>query len=206
MNREWVDKIFAMMCSRVGIFAPDPNTFYFEPTAEVYAQFESGDERHLQSVVTLIAEHLSLTPIPSASYEWGLKMEPETAGRISLRNSQWLIQIPFFYAGKKYAVGSILAHEMAHAFLASKGVGLPEVEEDEMLTDLAAVFLGLGKLFLNGLFVITNEDLNEGNVLGYLPHNLVLHSYRKVNDYRSIAWDTAVKNLLPDVVRRLSES
>ena len=73
-----------------------------------------------------------------------------------------------------------------------------------MLTDLAAVFLGMGKLFLNGLFVVTNEELNKGHMLGYLPHDLVLHSYKKVNDYRSIEWDTAVKNLLPDVVGRLS--
>lgn len=130
-------------------------------------------------------------------------MGPEMADKIRLGNHWRHIQVPFFYVGKKHALRSILAHEMAHASLASKGVSLPDTDENEMLTDLVAIFLGLGKLFMNGFSVTTNQDLNEGHILGYLSHDLVLHSYRKVNDYRSIGWDTAVNNVLPDVVGRL---
>lgn len=204
MNREWIDRMFIMLCTRVGVFSIDPHSFYFEPTDRIYASLESGDERDLRAVVTQIGNHLELTSNPSASYEWGLKMEPEVAGRISWDNNWGHIQVPFFYVGKKYALGRILAHEMTHAFLASKHIALSDAHENEMLTDLGTVFLGLGKLLLNGLLVAEHEYTKDGYLLGYISYDLFLYAYKKTNDHRSIAWDITVKNLLPDVIGRLS--
>jgi len=43
-----------------------------------------------------------------------------------------------------------------------------------------------------------------GEMGGFDRGSVEVGGYKKVNDYRSIEWDTAVKNLLPDVVGRLS--
>lgn len=204
MNKEWVDEKLKRLSLKLGIFKPNPHEFYFEPTEKIYEKLESGDEHDLQCVTTEIAKHLEIVPLPTVKYDWGLKMEPEVAGQIKLASPIRYIQIPFFYVGKKYAVGAILAHEMTHAFLISKGILLKDPNENEMFTDLAAVFIGLGKLLLNGLIVATDEYISEKHVLGYLSPELIVYCYKKVNAYRSISIEIAIKNLIPEAKNRIS--
>jgi len=204
MNKESVDEKLKMLSLKLGIFKQNPDEFYFEPTEEIYETLESGDENDLQRVTTEIAKHLGIAPIPDVRYDWGIKMEPEVAGQIKLASPIRCIQIPFFYVGKKYEVGGILAHEMTHAFLTSNGILLEDPNENEMFTDLAAVFIGLGKLLLNGLLVAIDEHLSEGHVLGYLSPELIVYCYKRVNAYRSISEEAATKNLTPEATNRLS--
>lgn len=151
-----------------------------------------------------IAKHLGIASIPNVRYDWGIKMEPEVAGQIKLASPIRCIQIPFFYVGKKYEVGGILAHEMTHAFLTYNGILLEDPNENEMFTDLAAVFIGLGKLLLNGLLVALDEHLSEGHGLGYLSPESIVYCYKRVNAYRSISEEAATKNLTPEATNRLS--
>ena len=53
------------------------------------------------------------------------------------------------------SVLATIAHEVTHAYMRTRGVDLggtdlPGMYENEILTDVCAVFIGLGKLLLNG--------------------------------------------------------
>ena len=114
----------------------------FEPTNTFYAQLSEGDEEDLQLAGAEIAQYLGLVPTPIIHYDWGIKMEPEVAGRI--KHSSYIIQI------RNSPRGGILAHEMTHAFLFKREIILEDPQENEAFTDLAAIFIGLGKLVING--------------------------------------------------------
>jgi len=204
MNEEWVNEKLNSLSLKLGIFKPNPYEFYFEPSEKIYEKLESGDEHDLQYVATEIARHIGVVYTPTVKYDWGLKMEPEMAGQIRFTTPLHYIQIPFFYVGKKYALGAILAHEMTHAFLISKGIFLNEKNENEMFTDLAAICIGLGKLLVNGQIVVTNGYPSEAHVLGYLSPELIAYCYRKVNIYRSIGSDVATRNLIPEAENRIN--
>jgi hypothetical protein len=203
VNEEWVDTRLNQLTQKLGILKHYPDEFGFEPTENIYRKLESGDEQDLQYVATEIARYLIIAPAPTVKYDWGLKMEPEVAGQIKVTPQIHEIRIPFFYVGKRYELGAILAHEMTHAFLFSRGIFLEDPNENEMFTDLAIIFIGLGKLFINGLINLTNKYSNEANVLGYLPPELIAYCYKKVNMSRHINEDAATRNLTPEAVKHL---
>lgn len=198
VNKKWIDNKMKMLSSRLGIFKINPTEFYFEPTKEIYKKLSSGEEKDLQYVSLKIANHLGIIHIPVVKYDWGLKMEPEVAGQAKITNISRDIQIPFFYVGKQYALGSILAHEITHTFLIPNGIILDDINENEMFTDLSTVFLGLGKLFLNGLINKMGQHSSVEYKLGYLPVDLVAYCYKKVAEYRGINDTIAMRNLLPE--------
>jgi len=129
-------------------------------------------------------------------------MEPEVAGQIRVASPMHTIQIPIFYVGKKYAVGAILAHELSHVFLYYKGIWFQDPNENEPFTDLATVFIGLGKLLVNGLYVVTGECIGEEYRLGYLPPELITYCYERVNQSRAISRQVALMNLTPEARSR----
>jgi hypothetical protein len=191
MNKEWIDDKLNMLDLKLSDFSAasvDSRKFFFEPTEDVYKKLESGDEKHLQYVASSIAAHLGIISIPTVRYDWGLKMEPEVAGQI--RSDYYLayIQIPFFYVGKKYPLGGILAHELTHHLLYSRHISLVDSNENELFTDLTAVFIGLGKLLLNG-------TLDEGGGLGYLSPNLLAYCLKRMCRAHAIDSESALKNL-----------
>jgi len=191
MNREWIDeklKMLALKLRDLSVASVDSRKFFFEPTEDVYEKLESGDESDLWHVASSIAMHLRIILVPTVRYDWGLKMEPEVAGQIRRDFYPDYIQIPFFYVGKKYSVGGILAHELTHALLFSRGVSLVDSNENEFFTDLTAVFVGLGKLLLNGY-------LDEGGGLGYLSPELIAYCLKKICHVYTIDLKTALGNL-----------
>ena len=153
-----------------------------------------------------MAQHVHLSPVPSISYEWGLTMGLDIAGQLEYSNRIRHVQIPFHYLGKKHGLGAVLAHELTHVVLFSQGLVLSDISENEMLTDLAAVYIGFGKLMLNGLFVPANGPGTKATLLGYLPFDLIVYSYQTVNKMRNIDVDTATSSLLPAVRERLATS
>jgi hypothetical protein len=84
------------------------------------------------------------------------KQKERVAGHIELQHGQPGIFIEISDAALKFteAIPAILAHEITHKFLHANGVyaalSCASPLEIEVLTDIAAVFLGLGKLMLNG--------------------------------------------------------
>ena len=200
MNREWVDEKLKMLALRLQDFnvaSAHAHRFFFEPTEDVCKKLESGDASDLQNVASSLAMHLRIIPAPTVRYDWGLKMEPDVAGQIKPDPYLDYIQIPFFYVGKKYLLQGILAHELTHALLKSRRILLEDSYENELFTDLTAVFVGLGKLLLNGYS-------DEGSGLGYLSPDLIAYCLKEMCRLYVIDRETALGNLTSEA-RRLVE-
>lgn len=199
MNEAWVDGVLPSLLGNLGPFRVRSKSFHFEPTEEDYALLESGDEADLRSFVSRAARHLELVAAPKAEYDWGIKMDPGHAGQVRLGASEHPVKIPFHHAGKPYAVGAIIAHELTHVFMWGKGIGAPDCDENERLTDLTAICVGLGKLALNGTLLEPSGDMMTATGLGYVPHELLVYAFRKVNALRGIADREARRHLRAEI-------
>ena len=62
-----------------------------------------------------------------------------------------IIVINSKYKDSPLAVGAILAHEMMHLYLYRLGLKLENIQENELMTDLATINTGLSILILNGM-------------------------------------------------------
>lgn len=81
----------------------------------------------------------------------------DTPGRFTVEGDREFIFVNSKYRGDPYAVGAILAHEIMHLYLMSrKNVVLKNKAENELLTDLGTIYLGLGVLVINGMSYKSN--------------------------------------------------
>lgn len=174
----------------------------FEPLSGLYQRLESGDDDDLQIVVTNLARELSLTTIPSASYEWSLKMASNVAGQI--QGAQ--IKIPLFFVGKPYALGGTIAHELSHVVMAEERIPASSLDELELLTDLVAIVVGFGKLLLNGTVAEVGVETGESQTLGYVEPKLRAYAYQKVNQFHKVPSALAMRHLTEHAVRILKSS
>jgi len=95
-----------------------------------------------------------------------------------------------------------LAHEITHKYMQinniSFGTNIVQQNMNEILTDVTAVFLGLGKLMLNGYKLSkTNYQTNEITTLksGYISLNQLAFVYRLVCSMRKIPYKYQKTNL-----------
>lgn len=111
-----------------------------------------------------------------------------TCGRIELQSagSEVFVQISSDLFGFPSAVLATLSHEIAHKFLHSNRIawrdGPADHYHNEVLTDIAGVFLGLGKLMLNGHDTERTTEHASGRTthtrkVGYLEGNQLAFVY-----------------------------
>jgi hypothetical protein len=203
VNESWVKAHLEKLTSKIQNCKAVQLRISFEPTNPFYTWLSEGDENDLQLAGAEIAHFLDIVPPPVIHYDWGIKMEPEVAGRI--KHSSHIIQIPFAYAGKRFALGGIIAHEMTHAFLFEREIILEDPQENEALTDLASIFIGLGKLILNGC-ITASPGLRELETLGYLPPDLLAFAYKEVCRQRSIRGKMMTAHLKAEAMELIRES
>ncbi len=121
-----------------------------------------------------------------------------TCGRIELRagSSDVFVQLSPDLFGFPEAILATLSHEISHKFLhvngLSWGTGQADHYHNEVLTDITAVFLGLGKLMLNGRHaerVVTAADgmTKHTREVGYLDASQLAFVYLFVCHMRSCA-------------------
>jgi hypothetical protein len=116
------------------------------------------------------------------------------------------------------AILATLAHEITHKYLHINGIscGINSIHkyENEVLTDIAAAFLGLGKLMLNGCECknVRQESVPNGtktitNTLktGYLVRNQLAFAYRLICAMRKIPSSDYERGLSPDSIRSLRD-
>jgi hypothetical protein len=198
MERAWVETHLHFLMNNLRPERAVADIPVFEPTEQFYNLLSEGDEEDLQVACCEISKYLKLEPAPVVQYDWGIKMEPEVAGRIM----QWdcIIQIPFAYVGKKLALGAIIAHEMTHAFLFKIDLVLDDIKENEAFTDLTSIYLGLGKLILNGC-ITTGSDPSHLEILGYLPPESLGFAYKSVCALRSVPKKVSTTSLSPEALK-----
>lgn len=121
---EWIDRQMAFLSSWLGVYRLNAgDKFFFDPNPGFYGFISQGNTKALNEAMSLIQYNG-----PNHSR----------------------IQIGITNKHSPFVLGGILAHELTHHFLMTKGIGISNVDENERLTDLATVYIGLGNLTLNG--------------------------------------------------------
>lgn len=198
MDKAWVENNLQILRNKLRIDHTVREWSAFEPTAQFYTLLAEGDEEDLQLACCEIAKYLKMKSVPVVNYDWGIKMEPEVAGRIMQQG--YIIQIPFAYVGKKLTLGAIMAHEMTHSFLFNAEIAPDDGKENEPFTDLASIYIGLGKLILNG-YISAAPDPTHLEILGYLPPESLGFAYKKVCALRSVPKKMSTTSLTPEALR-----
>ncbi len=149
--------------------------------------FNPKDAHEVQSAAKKIASHLKLENMTFIiSYA---KQGENTGGHIQLDNSNDVfIEIDSEIKYDCEAVLSVLAHEICHKYLYKHNIKLYPEFENEILTDTATIFTGLGKLTLNGCektHVTTTNNLDGSRTertntrkLGYLDKSQFAFIYK----------------------------
>ncbi|MCP2729818.1 hypothetical protein [Limnofasciculus baicalensis] len=106
-----------------------------------------------------IVRHLNL---PEGSILVNYRNSLKVAGQVELTpENEYLVELHARYKEKQHDIAAILAHEITHVFLYRAGLFLPNTYENEILTDTASVYLGIGWLGLNA-YRLTETQENNG--------------------------------------------
>lgn len=150
-----------------------------------------------------------------------VKQKENVGGNIELRNYEREVYIEITKDAIQYseAVLAILAHEIAHKYLHLNridiGEGIVNEYENEILTDIATVFLGLGKLSMNGCecyhrrienSIEGERTITESFKTGYLDQKQFSFVFLLVAKMRKIPSEIYEKGLSVDALAVLSQS
>lgn len=139
------------------------------------------------------------------------KQEENVAGKIELewREREVFIDISDKIVNFPEAVLATLSHELAHKYLQVNQIKETVEFENEILTDVTTVFLGLGKLMLNGCeysvqtFEHYNNVVQEKFQLGYLKPNQIAFVYLLVCAMRKIPSNEYERGLSPSSINAI---
>ena len=168
------------------------------------------DSMSIQRTVKDIAQFVGLTGF---TFIVGIaKQDEKVGGHIDLSGSgpEVFIEIDSDMMEFPDAVAATLCHEVCHKWLHSHGIRLPVTIENEVLTDVTAVFLGFGKVMLNGCSV-TNErhepvangtrTITKTMKSGYLDRDQFAFVYRLVCAMRSVSQSDSIQGLNPEAMQ-----
>lgn len=182
--------------------------------------FDGSNAIEVQAAGKRIAQHLGL-PLFTFIITYAQQSE-NTAGYINLDDkNEVFIEIDYKYKHDCQIVLSILAHEICHKYLQINDLKLFPVYENEILTDTATIFTGLGKLSLNGCEKIstsksTSKDkeitttitTTTTNKVGYMNREQFAFVYRIFCTMKRINEGEMKKGLTPEasaVLRKVSK-
>lgn len=166
------------------------------------------DPYEIQGAARQIADWLGLTNLTFLVTI--VKQKKEVAGHIELSycGDDVYIEVSDDIATFEDAAAATLAHEITHKYMQLSGICLgTEIRheyEREVLTDIAAVFLGLGKFMLNGCETVKEHDevrvdgthhITESAKCGYLNRRQLAFVYRLVCSMRGVSREDMLSNL-----------
>lgn len=175
----------------------------FEPVS-----FNSSDVVQIQNIAKRIATFIGLGG--STFIVTRVKQKENVGGNVEIteKHDEVFIEISDDIARSESSILAVLAHEITHKYLAvyniSIGVGSFYTYENEILTDITSIFLGLGKLMLNGCDIETKELQQDAYgthtythqvKCGYLDQEQLAFVYRLVCAMRGIPEREMISNL-----------
>jgi len=150
----------------------------------------------IQNAAKTIARHVELSDLMFVISVTA--QDPSIAGHIELRYGEpsVFVEISNSICAYKDAVLATLCHEVSHKFLHVNGIRHGNLQtEQEFLTDVAAVYLGMGKIMLNGCECQSSDTKSEGNKTvtttrtlrtGYISRECFAFVYRLICAMRRI--------------------
>lgn len=155
----------------------------YNSTYDLYHFFESGKTIEAQKAVDFISKNLNIVA-PFLHYDWSGELDHDLNTKGQMSKGQLTISLTF--TTDKHALAATTVHELMHYFLMHrKNIVLPDNQENEKITDLVAIVLGLGNIMLNGK-VLSIED-RKINTLGYLTLEEIAYAYKKVDSLRNVS-------------------
>ncbi len=168
----------------------------------------------IQNAGKIIAEHTGLADLTFVIAV--TSQGPSTSGHIELRydSPDVFVEISQDICGYKDAVLATLCHEISHKFLHAHGIrhGTVQVEQ-EFLTDVAAVYLGMGKIMLNGCECQSVRTGTTGGKqtttthtlrVGYISRECFAFVYRLVCQMRQIPSEHFLAGLSPAALQAVA--
>lgn len=119
------------------------------------------------------------------------------------QDGNFFVELSAVYKNDPISIGSIIAHEVTHMYMALNNINFSDVNLNEKATDITSILIGLGIIFLNGYSVKREENtftkIIETNkqFFGYLSPDIVgklVAYYALVNGYDK---QNIEKSLLP---------
>ena len=138
------------------------------------------------------------------------KQKPNMAGKIELKYSgnDVFVEMSEDVQGFEDAVIATMAHELTHKYMQVNGISLGtnivKEYENEVLTDITAIFLGLGKFLLNGCLNektyqeyrgIDKYEVTKTMKVGYLTQRQMAFVYQLLCSMRGISKEDMLSNL-----------
>jgi hypothetical protein len=191
MNKDWIARNIDYLEDKTN----RSNLQEFEPTADFYKNlFESSK---FSSVIGKLCSHVGILTVPEVeivgdSDVLGLDLQTgkkyfekviDSAGDIRATSPiSSKIRIGIHQLYRVHNVGQILAHEIAHHFLNAKIIRSSKDDEIEMFTDLTAIYIGLGKIIINGAVDQSPKFVNKpihisSDGIPYLGYPLLSYAY-----------------------------
>jgi ribosomal protein S27E len=220
---EWINTQIGFLNFRLGLYRPSTGRdFFFDPTPEFYAFISQGSTAALNKAMRILADFIialsspviedwdgPANPLTTWDHDWSEQKDPP--GMIHYNGPfHSRVRIAITNKHTPHIMGGILAHELTHHFLANKNIAYPDDGENERLTDFATVFLGLGKLTLNGYESIQWSIPRPDKVvtytykIGYLSSRDIADVMVRVCAFRSIRLQDAQANLTATALGHLA--
>lgn len=142
-NKEWIfTRKLELIDKLIGKF---PEIYF--PDDDFYANWDGSEER-LNVMLAKILEWLKEPPLKGmVAYLPNLP----SAGLFTTPNNRENILIKSEFRNNAFVVSAILAHECMHLYMRRHGMEIYGVAENELYTDLATIYSGLGILITNGM-------------------------------------------------------
>ncbi|MFM9266504.1 hypothetical protein [Tychonema sp. BBK16] len=110
-------------------------------------------------LASMIVRHLKL---PEGSILVNYRTSLEHAGQVELTpGNEYFVELNARYKENQHDIAAVLAHEITHVFLYRAGLSFPNTYDNEILTDTASVYLGVGWLGLNAYRLTKTEKTNS---------------------------------------------
>ncbi len=175
---------------------------------------DTEDSLSIQKAAKTIADFVGLNNLVFIVAK--TKQKSNVGGYIELNNNEneVFIEISDNISKSQNAVLAVLAHEITHKYMQinaiSCGTGPLLEYENEILTDITSIFLGFGKLMLNG-YEIVKESVNIVNYtretikIGYLNKKQIAFVYRLICAMRKIPKNDMLSGLSSEAISEISD-
>lgn len=168
------------------------------------------DHLSIQKTAKDIAEFIGLTGFTFIVAV--AKQKEKVGGHIDLstEGSNVFVEIDEDMMKFPDAVAAALCHEVCHKWLQINRIALPNKMDNEILTDITSVFLGFGKIMLNGCkatsvhYETVAKEIHtstETKTSGYLDRDQFAFVYRLVCAMRNVPESDSIQGLNPEALQ-----